>query len=416
VRLERDPAPAADLEAGAFPPPREWRVTAPFAARADRQLADQLAADLAALEVARELAGAARADVGLEPPRGRIVWLAGDRQGVLEIGGDVPASSNLVASSSERPELLVVPRSIAGALERAPGDWRDKQVIAASRDDIERLRLVPAGGGEEVVLARQGETFRVERPFADAADPDLVDPLISDLTSLRAERFLDAPLAAEAAAGLAAGPGRLELAVKGRTEPLVVELGAEIEPGGPRRLRVGGQAIEAQTRLADALARAPAEWRSKRWASFDNWRVERVRIEDASGRLELVREEGDWRRGEAKIGYTEVGDLLYAVTSARAARVLTGGEASAVPAEAPELTLVLADADGGEETLTLHGASGDGIAARVSGRDVVLVLAPADVDEVRAKIAAAREAKPIVPEAEPPADAAAPSTGETPAP
>jgi hypothetical protein len=415
VRLERDAAPEAS-EPAAFPPPREWRVTSPFTARADRQLADQLASELATLEIARELEGAARGEIGLEPPRGRILWRTAERQGVLEVGGDVPASSSLVAVSSERSAPVVVARAIGAHLERAPGDWRDKQVVASGRDEIERIRLVPPGG-DETVLSRQGTGFRVERPFADAADPDVVDPLLSDLTSLRAERFLDAPLPAAAAAGLAAGAGRIELAVRGRTEPLVIELGGEVEPAGARYLKVGGQALQGATRLGDALARAPAEWRSKRWASLESWKVERLRITDGTGELDLARDEGDWRRGEAKIGYTDVGDLLYALSSARATRLLVGAEAAVAPAGQPELTVVLADPDGAEETLTLHGAvpgSEGGVAARVSGRDVVLVLAPADVEELRAKIAAARAAEPIVPaetESEP-APAAEPPAAE----
>ncbi|HLF55950.1 MAG TPA: hypothetical protein VI942_03800, partial [Thermoanaerobaculia bacterium] len=74
VRLERDPKPEKSAEPGGFAPPREWRVTAPFGARADRQLADQLAGDLAGLEIVRKLGEVPRANVGLAPARGRIVW------------------------------------------------------------------------------------------------------------------------------------------------------------------------------------------------------------------------------------------------------------------------------------------------------------------------------------------------------
>jgi hypothetical protein len=179
----------------------------------------------------------------------------------------VPASSSLVAAVEGRDELVVIARALLTDLDRAPGDWRAKEVLPAGRDEIERLRLVPAGGGGELVLSRKGESFVVERPYADAADPEAVDPLLTDLTSLRVERFLDAPLAAETEQGLASGPGRFELALKGRTEPYVVELGAAIPDSEMRTVRAAGQTFEARTRLADALARDPQAWRSRRWTT-----------------------------------------------------------------------------------------------------------------------------------------------------
>ena len=421
VRLERDARPKSDGEdAASFPPPREWRLVEPLTAKADRALADRLASDLAGLEVARRLEGVERKDVGLEPARGVVRWKTPEAEGALEIGGEVPASSNVVVAASGVKELLVVPKSIADGLTRAPGDWRSKEVVAATRDEIERIRLVPASGGE-VVLSRKGDSFVLERPLTDAADRDLVDPLLSDLTGLKAEAFLDAPLSSEATAGLAASAGRIELSVKGRSEPISIELGAatdaaaaSAEPAPPapaadtaapreveRYARVAGQAIEAKTRLADAIARAPEAWRSKAWSSFDSWKVERIRVEDAAGTMELKRDGGDWRRDGVKIPYTDTGDLLYAITSARAERLLQGGEAAAVPAGSPSETIVFADANGVEETLTLHGAvpgsTADAplAAARVSGRDAVLALPQKAADEVVAKIAAVRTAKPV---------------------
>jgi len=392
VELERDSKPEAKGdEAPAFPPPREWRLTAPLSARADRTLADRLAGSLARLEGERRLGEVDRADVGLAPPRGRVGWRTSTAAGALEIGGDVPASSTLVAAV-EGGEPVVIPRTIVSDFDRAPGDWRAKEVLPAVRDQIERIRIVPAGGDGEVVLSRTGNRFAVERPFADLADPDTVDPLLTDLTSLRVESFLDEPVAPEAANGLSSGPGRIELALEGKTDPYVIQVGAEIPETERRYLRAGGQPFEAQTRLADAVTREAEAWRSRRWTSFDSWRVERLRVSDGDGGFELARSSGEWLRDGVKVPYTEVGDLLYAITSARADRI------EATPAAAtdqPARTLILSDADGVEETLTVYAAAADGVPARVSGRDVRLFLAQSAADEVDAKIAAVREAKAV---------------------
>lgn len=408
VRLERDPITTGD-DAPAFPPPREWRLLEPFLGRADRTLADRLAADLAGLEIVRRLDGASRSEVGLDAPRGSVRWATADAEGSIELGEAVPATSRLVAAASTVADPVVVADTLVADLEREPGDWRSKEVVPAARDDIERVRLVPRDG-EEIVLARRGGVLELERPVADRADPDRTGPLVGDLTTLRVERFLDASLAPESERALAAGPGRIELSIRGRETPFVIELGSEPEAGLPRVVRAGGQTFEARTRLDQALGQPLAEWRSRAWTSFESWKTERLRITDAAGTVELVRDSGDWRRDGTTISYTTVGDLLYALTAAKAERLLVGDDAGGAPVASPRLTVIFTDADGGEETLTAYDPRPDGLVpARVSGRDTVLLLGGDAFAEVEAKVAAVRAAEGL----DPAADAAEPSPGDS---
>ena len=398
LRLERTDTPAAQDEGDAAPapatPPAEWRLVAPFAARADRAAVERLAGDLARLEVTRTLSGAERKDVGLEPPRGKLVWRTKQGEGTLEIGGQVPASQNVVVAASTRDGLAVVPGWFVADLDKPAGDWRAREALDVAREAIERLRVVPAGA-PAIELVRGATGFALAAPFADMADRDRVDPLISDLTALRIEKFLDPPLAPEAAAGLAALVGRIEIGVAGRAQPQAIEVGGEVAPGGNRYLRLGEQAFEAKTALAEALQRPAAEWRSRNWASFESFRIERLRVEDGQGKVELVRDGADWKRDGARIPYPEVGDLLYALTSARAERVIPASEAAAYPAASPALTLTLVDGDGHEELLTLGAPRPEGVPARVAGRDVVLLLPGRAADEVTGKIAAIRAVQPL---------------------
>ncbi|GMU66248.1 MAG: hypothetical protein AMXMBFR36_25220 [Acidobacteriota bacterium] len=397
VRFER----AAKVEGEAALAARDWRLVAPISGRADAARIDQLLSSLSSLEVERELEGASRAEIGLEPPRGQVRWTAAGREGSLEVGGEVPASSNVVVAVAGRAEAVVVPRAFTAELERAAADWRARDVLGVERGEIERIRLLPAGG-DEIELARRGEAFAVERPFADAADRDAIDPLLAEITGLAAERFVEAPVSADVEAALAAGPGAVELALAGRSEPLLVTLGAETSPGtGERWARAEGLTFATRTRLADSLAAPAADWRSKSWTGFESWRIERIRIADGEGELELVREAGEWKRDGEVVPYGEASDLLFAITSARAASVVPPEAAARYPVTKPALTVVVGDAQGGEETLTLHGGgdAGETVAARVSGRAVVLLLPASAAAELGAKIAAVRAA--AAPEATP---------------
>jgi hypothetical protein len=73
------------------------------------------------------------------------------------------------------------------------------------------------------------------------------------------------------------------------------------------------------------------------------------------------------------------------------------------PTSKPLFTLALSDADGNEETLTLHPAEGDVVPARVSGRDLTLLLPKSAADDVTSKVGALRAVQPVTPPAPVPA-------------
>jgi hypothetical protein len=416
VRLERDPKSAEKEKAGeanslgAADAPRKWRMLEPFATPADTAAADGFAGQLAGLDAERDLAGAARKDVGLEPPRGKVTWRSPDASGTLEVGGKVPASGEVVVASSARKEPAVVSDFFVTQLERAPGEWRSREVVTAERAKVEKL-TVAVPGSPPVVLAKSGEAFRLEAPVADVADREAVDQLLSDLAGLRVETFLDAPLTENTAAALAAPAGTIELRVAGEESPLMIELGGGEPMPGKRIARAAGQAFVATTKLLDSVTRPAAAWRSRLWTRFESWRIERLTVEDAVGKLLLERKDGNWLRDGKEIPFSAASDLLYAVSSAKADS-LRDDPAGAISAGKPVLTLTLADADGKEETLTLHAPESGLSPARASGRDVTLLLPASAVAEVTSKLGALRAAQPAAAAPEIPAS----GTSEAPKP
>jgi hypothetical protein len=409
VRFERaGPAPAVQPEAaeagqpGSSPArPGSWRIVEPFAQRADDAAVSRLLTTLVALEAARDLEGAARADVGLEPPRGTVTWRTAKSEGRLEIGGAVPASHDVVVAASGRRALAVTADSFVADLSRPAGEWRGREVANAPRERIEKVSIAAAGGAPPTVLAKSGDSLRLESPMTDLVDRDLADRLFADLAALRMETFLDPPLAAEVERALAEPAGALELTLAGEAEPLRIEVGGEIATG-KRIWRAGGQAFESASTLAATVARPAGDWRSRNWTRFENWRIEKARIEAPAGAFELVRSDGEWLRDGAKIPFTAASDLLYALTSAKAEGLAE--KDAPVSSGPPRLTVTLSDADGNEERLTLLAGSGAGgtVSARTSGRDLTLLLPQSWASDLEAKVAAVRTAVPA-PEA---ADAA----------
>jgi hypothetical protein len=428
VRLERRAAEVGEEvedgeEAPEAPATSEWRLTEPYAARADRTQVETLLDALTGLRKSRTLEEVERAEVGLEAPRGGVTLTTADGELRLLVGAGVPGSDNVIVAlvgevgedGDGDGEAWVTSGSFLGQLEREPSEWRSREVVSAAREDVERVRL--RGSGEAavpVVMARRGERFHLEEPFEDPVSSDAAERLLADLVTLQARRFLDGDPRdphSDAELGLAPPRGTVDAELAGGGS-VRVELGAPVEdpsgePGAPDfpvsqsavYARVGELRFEAVTGLSEAVARPAGEWRSPSWTAFRSFEVDRLEIDEpGEPPLVLVRAGVDWTRGEETIPYTAASDLLFALTEAE------GAVADVEVSEEPLLTVRLATEEGDEETLTVYpavpgpGESPEGWdevhPARSSARSSDLLLPGSVVTDLLDALAQVRSAEP----------------------
>ncbi len=393
-----------------LPEETAWRIARPLfsgrPARADAAAVSRLLDTLLDLRKERTLEEYVPREVGLDKPRGKVKLATGDGERVLSIGAAVPTGARMIVAVEGDGEAHVVDDQILAELEKDPGEWRDREVFPGERGDIQRITL-HGGEGGPVVLARQGETFRVARPFADRADRDLVDSLLTDLAGLRAERFLDqdADQAAAppdpAALGLQPPARSIEVAFSGGTPPARIDLGRTDEESGLTAARIGPQLFETRSGLAEAAGNPPSAWRSPAWTSLEVYEIDRARFTDPSGPVEVVRADADWKRGNDLVSFTTVSDVLFALTAAKADALLSPEEARARGLDLAKPTLSIA-LNGGAgrpkgETLTLYPPKDAAVPARASGRNVVLLLPEEQANDVRTRLADLRQAEPLPP-------------------
>ncbi len=392
-----------------------WRIVSPLDARADRGAVDALLSSLTGLESSRTFEDFDRGELGLDDPRARVTLVAGDSQSVLEIGAEVPATSDMVVGVAGDAKAYQVARSsLLDDLTKAPGDWRDKKLFVGSRADVDRVSLAPLrddsfggekvppeGGKRNILLAKRGDDFWIESPLVDRADEERVNTLFSELTGLRAETFLDEPLLTAEGMGLEPPQGVLEVMLAGGEQPFRLELGAATGDEGIFYGRADTQLFEVKTTLLESLAAPAADWRSKAWTALQVFKIEAASFEDAEGTLEINRDGADWKRGEDLIGYTVVSDLLYPVTDAKARQVQDRAVAVAAGHDLTQasLKITLSTKDAEEllvaEELSLFPVV-EGLAAATSGdRDAVLLLSEADAAEILEKLRALRAAEPL---------------------
>lgn len=388
------------------PPADEWKLVRPLAARADSTAVAGLLETLLNLEQSRVLESYDAKEVGLDHPQATIRLKTADGEKVLRVGSAIPTAGSMVVAFEGEKQAYVVADSLLSGIQRDPGEWRDKLVFHGDREAVERITL--SRGADRVVLAKRGTGFWIEGSTPDRADRELIDGLLSDLTGLRALRFLDTP-PPPATLGLEPPQGVVEVAMQGSQPPLRIELGSPAAGSGTApgqeaaapaiHARLGAQVFETQTSLSAALARPAADWRSGSLSVFENYQVQSARFRDAQGEVALQRDGADWKRGKDPIGYTPVSDLLYSISTAKGNRLLGAAEAQQLGAafDKPDLTITL-KGDTGEETLTLAPAVAGGVPARSSGRAGVVLLLPQEAAaEIRQHLGEVRAAQPEKP-------------------
>ena len=394
VRLVRETPTEPDESSEDAKPARQWRLEEPFQSRADGEAVESLLNQITALEKGRTLEDLSPADAGLDPPRAVLTLKRPeDRQTKIEIGAEVPASSQMLVRLDGQGPIFQVGKSLYEAVTKKPGDWRDRSLFHAERSDIRRLRYT--AGETPILLAEQDGSFVLEEPLNDRADTASVDSLLASLTRLEASAFVDDPLLSPDKLGLDPARAVLDVDLDGG-QSFRLEFG-DRTPGGQLYARADQQLVEIAPDLASSLERPAEAWRSKSWTSLQVFAIDRFEvIEDGEDPLTVERAEADWLRGEERIPYAAASDFLYALTEAQAEEILERPDALAAghPLESPRFTIRL----GGEETeevLKLFPTIEDHAAATVDGRAVVLRLSGETAAGLESKLRALRDAEPL---------------------
>lgn len=390
----------------------DWRLSEPFAERADGPAVDAFLTALLALEKERTIEDGEAAQMGLAPPWATLEVATGAEVRRLLVGGEVPASSSMIVAAEAAGPFHVVGRGIRDDLERSASSWRSTEVFGGDREAIERVVL--AGESGRVELARRGEDFWIEAPLDDRADPGTVDRFLDALTGMQVERFVDDGSAPGEEAFDSAATRTVEVAMAEETWTL--ELGAAVvgaegeaaeETTEAWYARAEGRLFVVGDALAEAFERPAEEWRSLEWARRQVYEIDALTVRDAEGQLTLTREGGEWMLGERTADFNLVSDLLYAVTGTKAEAL------DASLSGEPLLTIVL-DPGEAERRLEVFAPVGDLYPATADDRPTALWLGGDRVRDIEARLAALREADEAAAEAPADAEEASATTADTP--
>lgn len=369
-----------------------WRLTAPLAARGDREAITGLLDRLRQAKVKEFVSEAPKslAEYGLDRPTRLVLWVGEEKSRAartLLVGKPVPDKKGVYVQREGEPAVFLVEEEVARALPAAGAALRDRTVFAFDRGRAERIELESPKG--KVALALEGGAWRITAPAALKADETATGELLTRLQGLRATEFVAEDQARLAAFGLDRPEIRLAVWEKEAKEARTLLLG----PGKDRK--AGARAYAAATgpgaspavvavepRALAELARSLQDLRDRSLAeAFDTRAVTRVTIERPGQTLALERRgEEDWQLVTPKKGKargTRVTDLVWALRTLRWKELVAeqGWDAARHGLDTPAATVTLADKDGKTIAgLAVGKAEGERTFVRVPGQPALFAV------------------------------------------
>ena len=199
VSFERPDVPAVRVQRDGG----GWRLVAPLAAPADAPSLDAMTRRLAGMKSQGKIEDPAAPSVyGLDEKALVVSFETATGSRTLRIGRETPVGHDVYVAlgpAGEGGVLYMVSSADAAAFDRSADALRDHRVLAFQPADVARVHISaqpPPGtsGGLQALLERgEDGDFAIREPAPLAADADAVRRLVSDLSLLRADSFVDDP-------------------------------------------------------------------------------------------------------------------------------------------------------------------------------------------------------------------------------
>jgi hypothetical protein len=224
---------------------------------------------------------------GLGEAATRVVFVHAGRERAFGLGRETPLAGSVyarVAGPTGPPEIHMVPTAAALAFDVGLDELRDRKLLSFDPERVDRVRIAArdADRGFETTLERTDGTWMIVSPAVLAADQRAVGRLLSDLSLLGAEEFVDAPGDAEERA-LESPSFVVVLESAGDAQRL--DLAAVVDSAAHLRLARGreGRVYQVRSALVGHFPRSLTLLRDRAVLRFDPAHVQAVQVDSAPG-------------------------------------------------------------------------------------------------------------------------------------
>lgn len=302
-----------------------WQLSKPLSVLADALVVDGIADALTGLSSAGVIEDPRDAEIyGLDDDASWVRFAVDGDTHELRVGRDTPLGGSTYAGVVGRDTVYTVETFAIRPLDKSLDALREGRPLRFEREAVDRIEVRWRGDG--VVLEREDERWALREPRQERADDVTIDTLLSDLSFLDAESFLDD--ADPEALGFDDPDYRVRLRLgEGGAEHELV-FGDPAEEGETRALRgaQGAYAIDEQRYLD--LPRSLVAFRYKQLSDYLVSAVESfeliLRDEDSEERLALRGElaEGQWTTSPEPMRAGAPARMVSALSALRAKDII----------------------------------------------------------------------------------------------
>lgn len=316
-----------------------WSLVAPVSAKGDKGPVDDIVTNLVTAKVDREIDPnpTTLADFGLDPPAADItVRVRGKAEALtLLLGSKNPTGVWVYAKEKAKPAVFALSELTLRDASKPVGDFRDKTILAFTRQDVIRLDITHRG---QLLSAERGEgptRWNVVKPRQHRADWDRISDFMDKLQFTKVKEFLTEAPRVLTPYGLDQ-PTQVTLwtgTEKDRTSKTLLLGKLETARKGVYAMRQGEPDVFlVGDEIWSLLPKSLAELRDKTVVEYDREKVTRLEVESPKGRVVLAKENGQWQIKEPeglKADDAEVGGLLWKLKDLKAESFLAEGSGAA---------------------------------------------------------------------------------------
>ena len=308
-----------------------WVIVGAHPGPADSVAFEAAASQLASLRIEGSVDPPIRLeDFGLEDSVIPLRFGARGRTHQLRWGQATPIGGNTYVRIEDEPGVDWVASWRANALQKKEIGWRDRRVLDFDRMAVRRVLVRWPGGG--ATLVRQGDEWQLTDPLIESADPSTVEGLLTQLSFLEADGWVEEEARAEAEAVLEESVFHFELETDDGELPRQLAL-APME-GGLEWVASGDGGhlvLIAANRLED-LPKALFDFRHKSLGGFDpsearglHWVFDSADSQQPNMALTAEWSGGQWRPSDERVDPEDLRGAVNALSTLQATEIVADG-------------------------------------------------------------------------------------------
>lgn len=371
-----------------------WQIVQPVDTLADQPTVEGFIDQLAESRptATESVTSDRRRAFGLDPPAAAIEFRTKSGQSHTLLLGDKDFSgSDVYAIVDNQPTVSLMPLSLLTTAEEPLQQLRDMNVLHLDSADVSSFTLKNPSGDLAVARDPKDSTqWDFTKPEKASADPDVVDGMLSALSSARISDIVSEKPDDLARYGLANPSIRFAAVKNGSAESTLIlgkKIGDEYYARDLSRSIIFKVKGDLYTKLDDNFT----QMRDKTVVHIDETSLSRIQLQNSNGTIEISRQgsEGQWKIDSpaADKGKTASSwKILNPFTSLRADEVID--HPSAAQSEAvknPAVTAILTKSDGQQITIHLSKPSGGIAYAQSSQSSELFKIKKQTVDDLNLK-------------------------------